>query len=270
MRQYGEILFLGPCNLRCYYCLSTEMPKLQSEQENQMNTHFFNWVNFNQFLTKCKEKQICTIYLSSVTTEPLLYQYLKELILFLQGEGFRVGIRSNGMLATSKMQEILLLDEEISFSMNSLNSDTTKLITGVPVYPDWIEIFGSLRKANKKCRISIVVNQHNQKEIPEMLNFLAWHSDVVNYVQLRQVYKYGNRDDAETNAFVEIKYLIQTHCTKNGSYFESKIYKYRELSISLWEDVFQKESIQSVNFFTNGLISTNNLLIPAYEKGETS
>ena len=50
--------------------------------------------------------------------------------------------------------------------------------------------------------------------------------------------------------------------------FESEIYDYDGLSVSLWLDVFNKSSIQSFNYFTNGDISSHNLLIPAYEDKE--
>lgn len=269
MRQYGEILFLGSCNLKCYYCLSIEMATLRQEKENQMQIHFNNWKDFDLFLHQCKEREIDTIYLSSVTTEPMIYAHLTELISCLRDEGFKVGIRTNGYFALQKMEGLLLCDEEISFSMNSLNSETSELIAQTSEIPNWSDIFTAFRKNNKTCRVSVVVNQHNYKEIPDILEYLLNFKDVVNYIQLRRVYKYYNEDVEENKAYDNVKKWVKANCETSGNYYESEIYAYKGLPVSLWDNVFKKESIQSVNYFTNGIISINNLLIPAYELGET-
>lgn len=53
-----------------------------------------------------------------------------------------------------------------------------------------------------------------------------------------------------------------------SNYFESPIYKYKNLSVSLWFDVFKKESLNTLNYFTDGLIANNNLLVEAYEENK--
>lgn len=269
MEKYGEILFLGPCNLHCYYCLSNEMAKLKKDNNNQLNTHFSQWKSFVQYLTVLKKEGVGKVYLSSVTTEPMLYRYLGELISFLQEQGLKVGIRTNGYLAIEKMDELLLCDEEISFSINSLKPDSNKKICGKPSVPDFHSVFTSFIEQNKKCRVSVVVNRFNKDEIKDILVFLSSYS-CIDYVQLRQVYKYGDREKEDCFAFEEVERWLSENADLVGSYYESPIYGFHGLNVSLWRDVFRKESVSSYNYFTNGLLSNDSLLIPAYEerKGE--
>ena len=169
--KYAEILFLGKCNCSCFYCLQNEMDRLQFEAENQMNIHFSKWNNFEKFIKLIKKENIEKIYLSSVTTEPMMYKYLKELILYLKENGLKVGIRTNGYFALEKIDCLDILDEEISFSINSLNDDTCMKICKKK-NPSWNNIFMELSKLNKKCRVSIVVNRFNKDEIVDILNYL--------------------------------------------------------------------------------------------------
>lgn len=268
MRKYGEILFIGRCNLKCYYCLSKEMVRMRNSQDTQMDTPFELWENFEEFLSKCKSEEIDAIYLSSTITEPTLYFYLPRLISKLQNEGFKVGIRSNGITTRNLDQAVILCDEEISFSLQSLNSETYQKITGSTNMPNWEYLFTLLNNGAKKCRISIVVNRYNEKEIPDILSYLSKYKDAISYIQLRKVYKYNQEDEIDAQSYKNVTEWIQKDFKKTGNYFESEIYDYNGIQVSLWNDVFRKESIQSINYFTDGIISTNNLLIPAYEKGD--
>lgn len=268
LRQYGEILFLGPCNLRCYYCISSEMTILQQEKENHLQSHFKDWKNFDLFIQQCKARRIDTVYLSSVTTDPMLYTYLTELIIYLKEQGFKVGIRTNGYFVIQKMKDILQCDGGISLSVNSLVSHTSKLISQESSMPDWSTILTTFRNSDKLCRVSIVVNQYNYTEISDILDYLLHFADVIKYVQLRRVYRYYTEDGVENAAYADTVDWVNSNCKLVGSFHESKIFEYKGLQLSLWDNVFKKESIQSINYFTNGIISTNNLLIPAYELGE--
>lgn len=267
MDTYGEILFLGRCNLKCFYCLSNEMHKLKQDNNNQLNIYFLDWNNFEEFIIKLKNNNIKTIYLSSVVTDPLLYKYINELVVFLQNNNFKVGIRTNGYLAENKIETLLSLNEEISFSINSLNEKSNYEICKIKEIPNWDNILNIFRRHKKKCRITIVINEYNYAEIFNILDYLNKYSDVISYVQLRKIYKYNN-DISQNIYFDKIKDKIQNIGIKQKSFYESQQYIYNDLKVSLWEDVFKKESISSINYFTNGIISTNNLLIPTYEKGE--
>ena len=102
--DYGEILFVGKCNYKCYYCLCNEMKKLQANMKVYNEMHFLSWPKFDIFLKKLKNSDCNIIYLSSTSSEPLLYKYIDELVDYLKNEGFRIGIRTNGTLISKKLE----------------------------------------------------------------------------------------------------------------------------------------------------------------------
>ena len=89
----------------------------------------------------------------------------------------------------------------------------------------------------------------------------------LRYVQLRQCYKYYDVDiTPDIDAFKYVINLLKRYPIK-GNFNESIIYDVNGLSVSVWETVFKKESISSSNYWTNGVITDNNLLVEGYEDG---
>lgn len=255
--DYGEILFVGQCNFKCFYCLGHEMH--ESTKYNTLDTHFQEWPNFGKWLYRLRNNGVRTIYLSSTNCEPLLYTYLSELIDFLQDVGFNVGIRTNAS------KDLLVCDkckEEISLSLQSFNSDTFEKITGVPLTFDFLKNLNQL--TNPNVRVSIVVNRYNKNEIFSMLHQLSRYN--LRYVQLRQCYKYYDNADVQPDidAFNDVLSKISSFPIK-GQFKESVIYDVDGLDVSIWKTVFAKESISSSNYWTNGVITENNLLVEGYE-----
>ena len=81
-------------------------------------------------------------------------------------------------------------------------------------------------------------------------------------------YLSSSNEELDNIAYENVSKWLKNTAKLTGNYFESEIYDYDGLSVSLWLDVFNKSSIQSFNYFTNGDISSHNLLIPAYEDKE--
>lgn len=254
--DYGEILFVGKCNFQCFYCLGHEMH--ESTKCNTLSTHFSLWPNFGKWLVDLHMNNVKTIYLSSTNSEPLLYVHLSELIDFLQDDGFNVGIRTNGSLDTTVCSKC---KEEVSLSLQSLNYDTFEKITNVMLSFDFLENLRKIQSDN--LRVSIVVNRYNYTEIFDMLDKLKDFN--LRYVQLRQCYKYYETDiQPDIDAFRNIVEKLKSYPVK-GNFNESVIYDVNGLAVSVWETVFKKSSISSSNYWTNGVITNNNLLVEGYE-----
>lgn len=266
--DYGEILFLGKCNNKCYYCLGNEM--LKARLVNNMETPYNELKNLDMFLNRLKDVNCSIIYLSSVETEPLLYKDINNLCDYLISKGFKLGIRTNGLCCYKFLNIIPLLSAEISISINSLDPSINKLICGNENTPNMENIFNVLHKNNKKCRISIVINCYNVADVMFTVDFLQAF-DCISYIQLRKRYKYSdNIKDPSCHtdhiAFNRVKKMLSVKYkdVPKTNFHESIIYN-TKVPISLWEDVFKKESLNTLNYFTDGKITTNNLLVPGYE-----
>lgn len=261
--DYGEILFTGKCNFKCFYCLGHEMDEdVYDTSTNKV--HFKDWKNFDLWLSSLKGSGTPKIYLSSTNSEPLLYPYLGELIEYVQGYGFKVGIRTNGF---KKSDDISLCDDEISISLQSLNHNTFKKITGRTLNFDILENIRNIKlRADATLRISIVVNRYNENEILEILDVLKGIK-TISYVQLRKVYKYNNTKDFDEDllAYYRVKSAFRAF-EKIGNFKESEIFNYQGLHVSFWDNVFSKESIRSSNYWTDGRLTLNNLLVPGYKE----
>lgn len=260
--HYGEILFVGPCNFRCFYCLGHEMH--ESVYESQfMKLHFSKWENFESWLKELRDHRTPVIYLSSTNSEPLLYPHLEELIKYLKDWGFKVGIRTNGSFDTTVCN---LCDEEISLSLQSLNPITFERITKVPLRFDFLENLSKIKSSN--VRVSIVVNRYNKDEIFDMLDELTKFK--LAYVQLRQRYLYYTEDKTigeDTLAMKKIARILSDNYAVIGRYKNETLdYNYKGMKVSLWWTVFSKQAIASSNYWTNGKITHNNLLVEGYKE----
>ena len=260
MKKYGEILMLGRCNQKCIYCLGNEMPSTKKYDFN--NVHFSEFVDFERFIDILIERNIDEIYLSSVNTEPLLYKYADELVDFLQHKAFKVGIRTNGTIYNDVLKK---LDAEISISINSFNdANNLKICDRKSSFETLRKIINNLSGLGKTIRLSILVNQYNADEFESILSKISQFKDTIDYVQLRRWYTLNNT--ADNNPYEKCLNFIKENLKHIGNFYESDIYETNDgVRVSIWNDVFKKESVQSVNYFPNGKISDYNLLIPIFE-----
>ena len=262
MKQYGEILMLGKCNQRCFYCLGNEMPK--ASKVDLMNTHYNEWVDFERFISLLHKNNIKDIYLSSVNTEPMLYKYVDSLVYYLIDRGFDVGVRTNGTIYSEIFK---YMEGEISISINSLDNDVNRKICGRESPLETIrKIMRLLEDNNKKCRYSILVNEYNCNNIIDTITTLKEYTDTIEYIQLRRWYRYNN--DKDNSPYDNIVGKIRNEYEKVGNFYESDIYNVNGVKVSLWNDVFKKESVKSINYFIDGKMSDYNLLVPIYEENK--
>jgi pyruvate-formate lyase-activating enzyme len=262
---FANINLLGACNARCFFCLGNDL-KDEFSKYNQLNVHFTEWEKFNEFVDDCKSKDIKQIYITGQNTDSLQYLYLSELIDRLKSEGFYVGLRSNGLLAMEKMDAVnqctTCFGDAVSYSIHTLKSDVQQKIIGVKEVPDWSEI---IRSTKAKLRISIVVNRWNKSEVIDILHFLKQFNNV-EYVQLRRVSTETKMKlyAPDQKAFDCLAADLISDLPTIAEYETARVLDFYGLKVSLWATV--STSANSINYFTNGVISDEYFIIEGYAK----
>ena len=126
----------------------------------------------------CKELNVPNIYITGQNTDSLLYHHLGELIDHLQDDwGFKVGLRTNGLLAKQKIDEINKCHKSISYTLLTLNPETMKEMTGIPTIPDFDYIF---KNVTIPQRVATVLSNHNEDEILDLVKFVSQYPQI-NY-----------------------------------------------------------------------------------------
>src|SRR5262245_60745633 len=78
--DFANILFAGPCNLRCPYCIGRQVdPTL-----NRNNLKEFPLRNLENFVDLIRRHHVSEIVLTGTTTDPQLYQYEARLLNWLR------------------------------------------------------------------------------------------------------------------------------------------------------------------------------------------
>lgn len=257
---FANINLQGPCNYQCYFCLGKDIKS--SACKNYLQTHFEEWKNFKEYLEKCKNANIQKIYLTGQNTDPLLYRYLEELIEYLKVENFQVGIRTNGLLSLEKIKEINSINEKIGLSIHSLNPDTNEKITGVRTIPDWSRIIDEIQVP---IRIAIVVTRYNKDEILDIIQYFS-KFEKIKYIQLRCISTDERYEELKEDigCFKQLSEEIQEQYPVLKEFYTSSIYEIYGKEVSLWQTV--KTSINSYNYFTDGIISENYFVVEGYKE----
>ena len=258
--SFANINLQGPCNYQCYFCLGRDISL--GSCHNYLNKHFSKWKNFHKYLEKCKRDGIKKIYLTGQNTDPLLYKYLQELIEYLKDEGFHVGIRTNGVLALEKMDIINSLNDEVGLSIHSLTSDINKKITNHSIIPDWDMI---IKKIKVPLRIAIVVTRYNKNEILSLIQFFSKYKNI-SYIQLRCIATDERYEELkeDIDCYKEVTSEIMEKFSYLRDYYTASIYDVYGIEVCLWKTV--ATTINSYNYFTDGIISTDYFVVEGYKK----
>ena len=259
--SFANINLLGQCNADCYFCLGKDI--LQHLQgQDQLHVHFSRWVNFHKFLGMCQTEGVQKLYLTGQTADGLQYAYLEEIVDYLQAMKFLVGVRTNGYLAERKMTAIGKMQEEIGYSIHSLDPETNGKIMGIEKIPDWINI---IPRSGDKVRVSIVLNRYNVDEIYDICSFVSQFQNV-NYIQIRRVST--DTREAELKKDVELfEDFYNKFASENkmfGKFCLAPQFKLFGKEIVFWRTI--ETSTNSLNYFTDGTCSDEYFIIEGYLK----
>lgn len=259
---FANINLLGKCNADCFFCLGKDIEELLSNHD-QTNTHFSDWNNFGLFLEHCRKYQIRKLYITGQNTDALLYKYLSEIIDYLQGNGFSVGLRTNGFKAESLLEAINKCNDEIGYSINSLDPKINCKIMGSYYIPNWEKILSE----TNNCRVSIVISRFNLHEINNIIKFVSGFKNV-KYIQLRRI-STDTRLELLAPDIQIFENLYADYCAQYdpiGDFNLAPRFNIYGKEVVFWRTV--STSANSINYFTDGTISDEYFVVEGYLKGQ--
>lgn len=256
---FANINLLGPCNMDCYFCLGKDLPTLA--EYNHLNVHYTDWPHLFDFLEICEEHSVRKLYITGLTTDSLCYIYLDSLMDCLHRNGFEIGLRTNGHLALKKMATINRCDLSVGYTVHSLNPVVHKMITGRKEIPNWGEI---LTKTTAPLRVQLVVNRCNAYEFWQTLQFVCKFPKV-KYIQVRRI-----SSDTRTQLLIPDMVAYEQLYTQANQIFpikqrlwqDAEVYEIYGKDVVFWRTI--KTSVNSLNYFTDGVISEEYFIIEGY------
>ncbi len=234
----ANILFAGPCNQRCPYCIGRQInPAL-----NRNNLDEFPLRGLEAFVGLVQRHGVRQIILTGTTTDPQLYRHEARLIRWLRERvpGAQISLHTNGQLALSRMAVFNLYDRA-TLSFPSFDPDTFARMTGTRHMPDLAAI---AREARIPLKVSCLIGPHNVAQVDE---FLARCREIgLRRVVLRQMY-------GDTR-----QWRVLSHLTPVGFYRNNPVYDCDGLQVTFWN--FEQTTCTALNLFSDGSISREYLL----------
>lgn len=241
--DFANILFAGPCNLRCPYCIGLQLdPAL-----NRDNLDEFPVRNLEPFVELLRRYRVDQVVFTGTNTDPQLYRHEARMIDWLREQlpQAQLSLHTNGQLALAKM-DVFNRYDRVSLSFPSFEPDIYERMSGSRRVPDVAAI---VEAARVPVKVSCVVTEDN---VGRMAAFLARCREIgIQRVVLRRPYG----DQGHWRIPDETKSLGLTPVT---TYRANPVYDYHGLKITLWH--FHGTTSTSLNLFSDGTISTEYLL----------
>jgi len=260
--SFANVNLLGKCNLNCFFCLGKDLHQ-EFSKYNQLKVSPYGLKNFDKFLKLCEKYKIENIYITGQNTDSLLYEHLDEIISYLQeGWNFKVGLRTNGLLAKEKIEIINKCKKSISYTLLTLKPEIMKKITGSFGIPDFDYVF---RNVTIPQRVTTVVTTHNVDEVLDLIKFVSQYPQI-QYFQVRRI-STDTRYDAmkpHIDAFEELFEKVKKDFKQIGEYELAPIFDIYGVKTVFWKTV--ETSVNSLNYFSNGVISDEYFVIEGYLK----
>lgn len=237
--DFANILFAGPCNRRCYYCIGKQLP----ERVNVDNLDLFPLKGLDRFIAEVNARGIREIVLTGTVTDPQLYRHEARLLATLREKvrtGARYALHTNGALALGKL-DVFNQYDRVCLSFPSFVAETYQRQMGSRQVPDLERIVAC---SSVPVKVSCVLDRHNAPEVPE---FLAECRRIgIKRLVFRKIQ--GSQD--HWDLFRDLP--VTRHFRNNP------VYDYHGVEVTYWE--FERASCESINLFADGTIGTSYLL----------
>ena len=232
-----------PCNARCPFCIGKSL----NSQLNQNNLSLFPLKNIDNFLQILIDKGISEISLTWTTTDPLLYQYQRELIASIRTRipQAKISLHTNGRLLLQQ-KDIASLYDRISLSLPSFDEVTYHRMMWVPGV---LDVQAIIQQINVPIKISCIVTLDNAHEIP----FFIQHCKALGIKRLTLRMLFHDTTDRET--YIDPQKLWWKYIRM---FANNPVYDFDWLEVTLRN--FQNSQISCINLYSSWLISNNYLL----------
>ena len=242
MYDFANILFAGPCNARCPFCIGQQIDQRLSVN----NLAEYPPRNLDRFIDLIRRHNIRQVVFTGTTTDPQLYRHEAKLLDHLRRAlpaDTHYSVHTNGQLALQKLDTLHLYDRAC-ISLPSFNPATYYKMMGLRRLPDLAAL---VDKVQIPIKVSCVINEHNVNEIP---GFLAQCQAMgIRRVVLRNLY----RDKRQWN--------VTSGLTPRGEYRGNPVFDYNGLEVTCWN--FDRAESTAINLFSTGAISESYLLANA-------
>ncbi|AFM14177.1 Radical SAM domain protein [Turneriella parva DSM 21527] len=239
--DFANILFAGPCNRFCPFCIGKEV----AENLNASNLSIFPPLGWQAFVAEVKRLQIGEVVFTGTTTDPHLYRYEAQLIDLVRADlpQAKISIHTNGALSLKKIK-IFNRYDRACISLPTLNPQTYARMMGVPKVPDLRRI---IEASEIPVKVSSIINEHNVDEVDLFLKQLSALG--VKRVVLRRLF--GDlRQWKILPDRVPVRY-----------YRKNPVYEIDGLEVTWWN--FDETASSSINLFADGTLSKEYLLVRA-------
>ncbi|CAF1555051.1 unnamed protein product [Didymodactylos carnosus] len=240
--EFGNILFSGPCNQKCPFCIGHQLIKTPNNLRKE------SLENLDDFIAVMKESESSKIILTGTRTDPQLYKYEEKLLNRLRTDlpNVHISLHTNGLLAAAKMR-IFRMYDSCTISVNSFRPETYLKLHGVKQMPDLRHIIN--QAPNVPIKLSCVLTEDNMNQVDEYLE----NAKVLGIKRIALRHLYGDSRRLPINAF-QHKKPIKFHQS-------NPVYDFDGLQVTHW--IFDKTSGRSLNLFSDGTLSAEYLLTKA-------
>lgn len=248
MYDFANVLFAGPCNRACPWCIG----KLLPERANAGNLNVFPPRGIDAFVSAVNEHRVREIVFTGTTTDPQLYRHEAELLALLRTRlhaDARFSVHTNGALAIAKIHTLNRYDRAC-ISFPSFDPKTYAKMMGRGPVPDLARI---IHEARIPVKVSCVLDEHN---VPELGAFVAECRRIgVRRLVLRRLY-------GETREWTLPDWPVV------GSFRENPVMRHEGMEITYWD--FDDSRCTSLNLFADGTLGTSYLLANTRELAPAS
>jgi len=252
MFDFANILFAGPCNRACPWCIGKRLPV----EANRSNLDLWPLRNLEGFIARVNEEKVREIVFTGTVSDPHLYRYEGELIEELRRRlhpEARISIHTNGVLSLKKLSVFNLYDRA-AISFPSFEPGIYEKLMGSRHVPDLARI---LERAAVPVKVSAVVTEHNEPGVERFLE--RCRGTGVRRLVLRRLF--GEGGDARP-------WPVFAGLRLTGQYRGNPVMDFSGMEVTLWS--FEASTCRSLNLFADGTLGTSYLLTETPELKRTA